>query len=351
MALFSDTAPRVASPVLTLQAGQVYVPPQGWYYYTGSLNSDIQRYDAISQTWRSTGRDPNHQELFFFDGITTRIANPTGCVVGAVVTNAGTGYTSPPTVTATGGAVFTAIVGGALSTAATVLAAGNNYQYPPILWIEQPPQPGTQAAGTITLTSGTISSITLNDQGSGYILPPNALVLNDWRDTVGSGGAVALSITGAQTVTALVVTNHGNPITSGTVPTIVFAGGGGSGAAATAIMDWTVQSVSVTTAGAGYTSAAGALTASAAGGYVTTTPTYLGGATSIGAMRYWPAIIDMATNSSGGIASLASIIDAGRYQAIPTPTIMAAQPPSTTGALSFIMGGRNATVYLVPAQQ
>lgn len=348
MALFTDAAPRVPSPVLTLAPGQTFAPPLGWYWFRGSNNSSIQRFDPVAQLWRSTGHDTNLERMLYFDGITTRIANPTGCAVAGSVTTAGSGYTTPPSVTASaGGSAWTAIVGGAISTAAVIGVAGSGYQYPPLLWIEQPPNPGTQATGVITISGGTISAVSITDQGAGYIFPPNVAVLNDWRDTVGYGGAVSVSLTGAGTITAVVCNNHGNPITSGTVPTLAFGSGS---AVATVVMDWSIQSTSITTAGAGYTSAAGALTATGAGGFVNATPTYLGSASAVNSMRWWPGVLDVTTNSSGGMTAVTTI-DGGRYQGIPTPVITAAQPPTTTGVLAFTMGGSNATVFLMPAQQ
>ena len=352
MALFSDAAPRVPSAVLRLAPGQVYVPMEGWYWFKPGRATSLQRYDPVGELWRYAGDDSEALRPIYCDGLTVRIANPTGCAVGSVVTNAGSGYTSAPTVTASaGGSSWTAVVGGALSTSATIADAGQSYTYPPLLWIEQPPAPGVQATGYCTVSNGTISAVTIDNQGAGYTYPPNVAVLNDPRDTTGQGGQVSVSLTGAGTVTAVLCNNHGSPITSGTVPTLAFSGGGGSAAAATAIMDWCVQSVSITTAGAGYTGTAGALTASGAGGYVIASRAYVGNDDSTRLQRWRAAAIDMTTNASGGMSAVGAIIDGGRYQGIPTPTITAAQTPSTIGALSFVMGGTPTTVFLMPAQK
>jgi len=346
---YSFSAPRVTSPEITLEPGQVLMPAAGWYWYKGGLHTTIQRYDPIAGIWRFGGDDSAAMRLCYFDGNAARIANTSGCAVGAVVTTASTGYTTAPTVTASAGSsTWQAIVGGCLSTAAVIGSAGSGYTYPPILWIEQPPNPGCQATGYTTIANGTISAVTIQDQGAGYIYPPNVAVVNDWRDTTGSGGAVSLAVIGSGAITAVLCTNHGNPITSGTVPTLTFGSGS---AAATVVMDWGVQSASVTTAGSGYTNGVGALTASAAGGYVTTAPTYLGGAASLGMSRYRPAIIDVTTNSNGGLSAIGAIIDAGHYQSVPTPVITSAQPSTTTGVLSIVMGGVNSTIFLMPAQQ
>ena len=351
MPLFWDAAPRIPSNTLRLQAGQSFVPPTGWYIYKPGRASCLQRYDAISQVWRFYGDDGQDERIVYFDGVTTRLSNPTGCAVGAIVTTAGSGYTSAPAVTASAGAsTWQAIVGGVISTAAVISVAGSGYQYPPILWIESPPNIGVQATGYTTIANGTISAVTIDAQGAGYTYPPNVEVLNDPRDTVGGGGQVVLSLAGSGTVAAVICTNMGNPITSGTVPTLSFSGGGGSSAAATVIMDWTIQSVSITAAGAGYTAAAGAVTATGAGGSVTTAPAYLGTETAANLSRWRAGSVQMTTNASGGMSAVASIIDPGRYSAIPTPAIIAAQNYSTVGTLTFVMGGSNTTVYLQPMQ-
>lgn len=348
MGLFSDAAPAVPSPIVRLQAGQTLMPRLGWYWVQQSAGGNVQRFDPRAQVWRYSGDDNAGMNMLYFDGLTTRLANTTGCAVAAVVTTAGSGYTTPPSVTPSAGAsVWTAIVGGAISTAAVIGTAGSGYQYPPVLWIEQPPATGVQATGYVTLTNGSISAVTIDGQGAGYIAPPAVAIINDWRDTVGGGGQVSVNLTGAGTITAVVCTNHGNPITSGTVPTLAFGSGS---AAATIVMDWCITSVGITTAGAGYTSAVGALTASGAGGYVTATPAYLGTDTSLDMTRWRPAQIDITTTSGGGMSAVGAIIDAGRYQGIPTPVITAAQP-GTGGVLAFTMGGINQSVFLMPAQQ
>ena len=55
------------------------------------------------------------------DGQNYRLANLTGCPVGALMTNVGSGYTSAPTVAASAGSsAWTAVVGGAINSTVTV---------------------------------------------------------------------------------------------------------------------------------------------------------------------------------------------------------------------------------------
>ena len=347
MALFSDSAPRTGSPLFTLAPGQVYLPPQGWYFVDPS-QANTQKYDARAGIWRFAGNPGNNMDTSYFDGTSIRIANTSGCAIAAVVTTAGTGYTTAPTVTASAGASsWTALIGGAVSTTATILTAGSGYLYPPVLLIEQPAFQGVQAEGYTTIANGTISAVTITNQGAGYTLPPVVTLLNDWRDGAGYGGQVSVGLTGSGTVTAVLCTNHGNPITSGTVPTLSFGSGS---AAATVVMDWSVTSVSITAAGAGYTSAAANVTAAGAGGFVSSAPAYVGTMDTTDLVAWREAKIGIATSAAGGLTT-ATIIDGGRYQSIPSPVIYSAQTYTTVGTLTFTMGGLSTTVFLSPAQQ
>jgi len=339
MALFWDAAPAVPSPVLNLQAGQFYVPQAGWYWYKGSDYTSIQRYDPIAQVWRYGGDDTRAFRLLYFDGRTIRIANPTGTPTGAVVTTAGSSYTSVPTVTAgAGSSSWTAIVGGALSTAGVISAAGTGYQYPPLLWIQQPPQLGMQAHGYTTISNGTISAVTLDNQGAGYLAPPICAVINDFRDTVGSGGQVTLSLTGAQTVTGVEVLDHGIPITGGTVPALTLTGGGGTGAAATLIMEWTVTSYAVTNGGVGY---AGQVEITTIGnGVPTTASAYVNPQMQTSFLRSKPAIIQGALSAGVLTATGQTLVDGGLLGNAPTPLVLGAAA-STVATLTLGLAGAN----------
>jgi len=239
----------------TLQAGEVMYIPPGYFNIAHGPYSSIQVYDPVMTVWRPIANDGFEGNFVQVDsdGGNYRIANQTGCPVAAVLSNAGTGYTSAPTITAAAGSSsWVAIMGYVVSTTATVVLGGSNYVYPPLLVIGAPGSPGIPATGYTTLTSGSISSATILNQGAGYLTAPTVSVLNDPRDTTGSGGMVTVSLTGSQTVNAVICTNHGLPITSQTVPALTFSGGGGSSAAATIIMDWTVTSYAVTAGGLGY---------------------------------------------------------------------------------------------------
>jgi hypothetical protein len=179
------------------------------------------------------------------DGVNYRLANLTGQPVGALITNVGSGYTSAPTVTISGGnSIWRAIVGGSIATP-TIVNGGTNYTYAPVVTFSPPPAGGVPATGISVLSSGAVSSITVVNAGAGYTSPPTITITNDPREgqngvVAGSGAQATTTLTGAKTVTAIICTDPGNTgYTS--VPSFTFSGGGGgSSLAATAIMCWTI---------------------------------------------------------------------------------------------------------------
>lgn len=240
------------------------------------------------------------------------------------ITNAGTGYTSIPTVTITGGsgsgATAVATIGTPAVVAVNVINPGSQYATPPVVVFSGGGGTGAAATATIDLRSVTglsvsgngrytappgfqlpfifsgggggsgasatayftdvpggfaITSISLNAVGSGYSSPPSASLppgyfysgSNTFTVTVGNGGV--LSIT---------VTTPGGGYTS--APTVSFTGGGGgSGATAAAVIGGSgVTSLTLTNPGGGYL-ASDVLTLTISGG---------GGTGATGTAHVWP---------------------------------------------------------------
>ena len=243
-----------ASNAIALQAGEAWTIPAGVYQIQVGPYTTVQQYDPITTIWRSVGDDSSAMKQIQSDGVNYRLANQSGCVVAAALTAAGSGYVTAPTVNiATTGAKGIAIVGGAVSSV-TVTLSGANYVYPPEVVFATPPSPGVQATGYATLTTGAVTSVTITNQGAGYLTPPQVGFINDPRDTTGQGATGVSVLTGAGTVTAVLITDHGNPTTS--VPNITFTPtNGGSGAAATALMNFAVTAYVAGTPGAGFAGA------------------------------------------------------------------------------------------------
>jgi hypothetical protein len=139
-----------------------------------------------------------------------------GFVVGATITDAGSGYTKAPKVVISGGggtgatATATIDANGAVS-GIKIVTSGSGYTGIPTIIIDPPPFPPSQAKGTSTLINGFVTGVNITDTGHGY---------------------------------------------EGVVPPVTFLGGGGSGAKGTAIVsNGMVTGISMTASGSGYTNA------------------------------------------------------------------------------------------------
>ena len=241
---------------ISLNSGQVYTVPSGQYEVLVGPYTCIQWFDPASQIWRNIETTAQSvTTLLSSDGSNFRLINITGTAVGAVITNAGTGYTNgiyapgqqlgtaaAPTVTfAAGGGTVLAqgniIVGGAINTTVVVTAGGSGYTRAPILIVSPPPAGGVPATAYAVLTAGAISSVVVANQGAGYLFAPTITVVNGTGDITGTGGVLTVNATlvGSGTVTAITMSNNGGGMTS--VPAITFSPA--SSTAATAVMCFT----------------------------------------------------------------------------------------------------------------
>jgi hypothetical protein len=345
------------SNVISLNASETWlIQPAGWYMIRPGRYTTIQTKDPITNVWRNIGDSTTSAvaQRTYSDGVNFRLANQTGCAIGALITNAGSAYTSAPTVTASAGSsVWSAIVGGAISTTVTVTNVGASYTYPPAVVISPPPPGGIQATAVTTLSGTGIGTITVVDQGAGYIAVPTVTFVNDPREglnnvSVGYGGAAVASLTGAGTITGLLCLDHGTGAQTA-VPTLSFTGGGGSSAAATVIMCWSITSyvVSATTAGSGY---ALPVLVSAFGGFPSTAAAYTNVSTQSQLLKSRAAVIQ---GSVSGVALTTvgqTVLDGGIYPG--APTAFAYPGPYQSGNVAAIllapnMGGQNSDVSVI----
>lgn len=271
-----------SSNAISLQAGSSYLIPSGNYVVTPGPYTALQVNDPISGKWLTVGASPNYMAFpVQSDGTNWRLANLTGCAVAALITNANaTGCTTGigsatvgTTATAsTGGSTWVPIVGGAISTTCvtgvTGTTPGSGFLYNPIAIISPPPAGGLQATAHVTgiPTTGALlaAQVIVDNQGAGYLVKSTGLanatltIINDPRDTAGVAGVnpavvgninvIQLGITGTGQLTGLYPSNQGFAITA--VPTLSFSVGG---AAATAIMCFTVTSFVTGFTGANFT--------------------------------------------------------------------------------------------------
>jgi hypothetical protein len=233
----------------------------GQYLCSIGPYSSLQQYDPILQIWRNLHAYAGAPINISSDGTNYRIANLTGCPIGAVITNAGTGLTNGfNTVTVTpsaGGSVWNTLVGGAINTTVTVTAAGSNYTKPPILLFLPPLAQGSTPyilpTAVCTLSSGAINTVTVTNQGAGLVAAPTIVVIPQAGDTTGGGGVLTVNATlvGSGTLTWMGVASPGNTGTGLTaVPTFTFSPA--STIAATCLMNFVVTGLTTTAAGVAY---------------------------------------------------------------------------------------------------
>lgn len=337
---------------LTLGSGETFVIPPGQWFITPGPYTFIQEKDPITGLWRSIGQNPNVARYVSSDGANYRVANLTGCALGAVVTNVGSGYTSAPAVAASAGdSAWTAIVGGAVNSSVTVTAGGAGYVHKPILIVAPPPQGGLPASAVAVVTAGAISSVVVIDQGAGYTSAPAITVVPDPRDTVTTQATLTATLTGAGTITGVVCTDHGTPLTA--VPTLAFSGGGGSSAAATTVMCFAATGLTVAGGGAVYGNAQpfaaitadGRCAATAAAGSVS--PTF-----GNGLLQPRQASFRGTSEAGGAITATGlRVTDAGLFSAVPIGIVFpgGAAVPTTTATVTVDVGGVTDQLFIQPA--
>lgn len=221
-----------------LKPAATFVLPAGrWIVSTTATVCALQWLNPITQQWTNLAAPAAFAMTIKSDGFNWRVANLSDSAFGGIVTAAGTGYAqATTTVTAgTGNSTWQPIVGGALGTF-TVTAGGAGYSMPPNVFIPYPPYPGIAATATAAIGGGAVTSITIDQAGAGYLTAPTVFIRpnqfdpNYMNGSITSGATATVALTGAGTVTGLLLVNFGQPLTS--APTLTV-NGAGSGATAT----------------------------------------------------------------------------------------------------------------------
>jgi hypothetical protein len=295
---FPQQAPANSDGVICLPSGGIYVPPAGEYVVQLGPQSNLQWFDPNQQCWR-TLQPSDALNMISCDGSNYRIINMSGVVIGASITNAGSGGTNGIGTTATGVTVTLTnpVAGGALAAATmypivggsvqapTIVQGGSGFLVPPLILIDAPPVGGQQATATATISSaGVVTAITMQNVGGGYTASPNFYVLpqppNSYNAIAGvaanqfpapgtvyptnlTAGSIYqqnISLTGCQltsnaltgsgTLTGLAVLNYGFGYDGTHIPTVLITGCGA--AAATAVMSMCLTSVSLGAGGSGF---------------------------------------------------------------------------------------------------
>jgi hypothetical protein len=351
----------------TLNAGDVFVIPSGTWFVTLGIYLVLQYLDPVTNAW-AFGSGTSYERGMQYvksDGFSVRIANLTGCVVAVSITAAGSGYaqaSTTVTAVATGftGAVPTLlpIVGGQLGLTGTftidVPTKGAGYGVAPIIMIPPPPPAATNANGVggipatayAVLSSGSISAVSLTNPGAGYPSAPTAVVVPSPFDpnlSVGiTAASVSFSLTGSGSITGVLVTNSGSPLTTGSLASITLTiGGAGSSGSLTAIVMQTISAASVSGPGVGYGTGQSLITT-------------VGGAPPNGAITN-PDALQLAflprqanigltpANTSVSVGSTGVIYDGGLFEAAPNIVLVQAAnlaAPSTVASVALVMGWR-----------
>ena len=348
---------------ISLGAGETFMIPAGTFWVSPGPYTFLQWLDPVTNVYRTRPTSATGTQFIDSDGANFRLANTTGCVIGAVITSAtGTGAVNGigaavngvSCTPSTGASVWTTIFGGAIgatiATATTTAntSVGSGYLDLPAVVIDAPPQGGLQATAVVTsLSTGTILStaIQIINQGAGYTTAPNVTFVNDPRDTAGAGAVYVTTLTATGQLTGLYPTNHGTVLTA--VPTLSFSIGS---CQATALMNFTVTSYCTGTVG----SSIGAAT-------ITTSP-------NVGTAQSSPAVVNpmhttgltfprvariVAGLSGGTIVTTGQVVeDAGLgIQVVPTG-IAAYAITSTTAVVPVIgtmaVGGTTDTSLIQP---
>ena len=199
-------------------------------FYNNSYPTQIPACAQFQNKYLAIVNNLQQSNYWIWDGshlygsVTSGSTSTTSLSPDATVVNAGTGYTSAPTVTVTGGS-------------------------------------GLSATVSATVKNGSITALTVTNPGSGYLLneQPVLLFSGGGSDSTASVTPVVSTQTGG--IGSVFVTNGGSSnITAAT--NIVLSGGGGSGAelvitglSATSGSTTSLVSVGIINPGSGYTSA------------------------------------------------------------------------------------------------
>jgi hypothetical protein len=347
---------------LGMAPGDVLVLPAGDWYISLGFYLVLQFLDPVTNVWQMASSSAYHRGTLHAssDGFNCRIANLPGCVVSASVVNGGTNYVqATTTITAIGG--FTGasptllpIVGGALKiSGGTLTANGAGYGVPPIVMIPPPPPAqvnangvgGIPAAAIAIIASGTVSSISMINQGAGYPTAPVAVIVPSPFDPNLSTGITAATVTftlgSAGVIMGALVTNSGSPLPNGSLASVTLSvGGAGTSGSLTANVLQTVVSSSVTGAGSGGSA------------YVTTSGGVpvagIGNSPSAEGIAWLPRPAQISSSATANSAG--TIYDGGLFEAAPAAAVVAGiGATSTIATVALTMGSFYDIAVIQPA--
>lgn len=287
----------VVTGITVTSPGSGYVSPTITFLQGTAATATVTGLDgtqtvlAVSVANSGTGYTSAPTVTFSGGGGTTQATGTAvitnGKVTSVTVNTPGVGYTSAPTIAFTGGgtptvnAVATAIMSG-LAIGDVSVTGGSGYTYPPAVTFGLPNlSTGTRATGVaiIDANTQTVVGIQVINAGSGYTASPSVTLA-----AFTTSGVAEVFTTGGSVISVDMATNGEGYV--GT-PGVKFTGGSGTGATGTAVMaNGKVIGVTITSAGAGYTSAP--------------TVTFVSGSGAVGYATVVNGVITAVTVSDGG---------------------------------------------------
>ncbi len=351
---------RQAFPV-NLMPGQVFNIPNGQFLVSPGRYSLLQWYDTNGARWRNYTSQPGQSSDIESDGTNYRVANLTGCPVGAIITNVGNGnvtngYNTITVTPSAGNSTWGTLHGGSVNANCNVVAGGN-YSLPPILvWTPAANQtvPFIAPMFNCTMSGNAISRVSVVDQGAGLTDVGTITVIQQNGDTNPGGGSVIVAgnnLTNTGNMTALwpITPGQNGNIGLQSIPTLTF--GTPSSAVATVVMNFCVTGA-LGTANVGANMGAGGTVFSivAANAIAGTGLLTLGNAgnsnvqvaNSVQDYDSWPARNCWLTSNTNALAQASNanlqVVDAGfGFQAIPILIVASSNNNSnaTVGSATF----------------
>lgn len=360
---------------LSLMPGQVFILPAGQWSIVPGKYTLCQWFDTNRGMWRNQTNQPGQATFMTSDGTNARVANLTGCPIGALMTNVGAGnatngYNTITVTPSAGNSTWATLVGGSVNCNVNVTTAGN-YALPPIIvWSPSANQTLPYIPPQFNCTiqaNGNIGTVSVVDQGAGLTGVGTLTALQQPGDT-NPGGAVlnigGNAIVNSGNLTALWMLTPGQNGNTGlkSLPTLSFSVGGGM--AATAIMNWCVTDAAATAnVGANMGNAQPFMIVS--GNAVAGTGTVLWGAAgnanaqvanTVQDYEMWPARAAWLSSNSNALAQASNanlvVNDAGfGHQAIPWLAVIPGNQNSVAqnvGQATFtaVVSGVNDTSYI-----
>lgn len=359
---------------VALAPGDTLTVPAGDWYVSSGMYLVVQFLDPITGTWVMASGAAYNRGVSFIksDGFNFRIANLTGCPVGASITAYGNGSyvqatTTITTTPSTGGSTWLPIIGGQLGITGTftidIPTKGAGYGIAPLVFIPPPPGPlnnangvgGIPASAFTTIASGTLTGVTFTNPGAGYPSAPTPVVLPSPFDPNLSTGITAASIvfslTASGSLTGVLCTNPGAPLANPANFTLTV-NGAGSGATCTPNVLQTVTAASVSGVGTGFGASNTLLLTTVGGvpgtGTITNNPEFL----RLGWLPR-PAQIGLTTNAGGTLTTqTGAIYDGGLFMGTPVAVLNVPYNGSSAfvgGTIALTMGNTTDNAVLQPA--